>query len=393
MVLSKEGFKRKTYDEILTEITERTKQLFGENINISSRSIMGILLRIMAWFLSLVHKDVEDVYYSAYPSTATGVQLDRLALYAGTTRNPATHATGAIEITGTPNAIIPSGFNIGTENDIFFTTIEDITLDENGVGTGEIVAQQPGEHGNVGANTITVIVNPSADVDSVTNPEPITGGREKETDAELRERFYASREGVGSRTAPSIRSAVLSVAGVHSAVVKNNNGKTTDEYGTPPNSYQTFVHGGSDEEIAQAILNTGPFGIQPYGTTYVTLKDDSENDQVIGFTRATEVPIHIRVNVTKNNLFPADGAKRIKSNLIRYIGGEDENGSVYVGLNMGESVILSRLIACCYQVDGIEDVHIELSKDGSTYSDENLSMDILEVAQVNHENIEVNMNV
>ncbi|MFC2948525.1 baseplate J/gp47 family protein [Virgibacillus sediminis] len=341
----------------------------------------------------MLWKDNEDVYYSAYPSTATGVQLDRILPYAGIRRNPATRAIGTIQLAGTANYTVPAGFAVATDTDIFFLTTNDITLDSNGTGTGTIVAQSPGEQGNVGANVITVIVNPDANIDSVTNPEATEGGREKETTQEARERFYASREGLGSRTEPSIRSAILDVPDVRAVYVKNNPSNTTDPYGTPPKSYQTFVLGGSDAGVAQAILNTGSLGIQPYGTTQVILKDDSDNDQVIGFTRATEVPIYVRVTVTKNSLFPADGVEKIKSSIIRYIGGENKSGSVYTGLNMGDTVTLSRLIARAYQVEGIEDIYIEISKDGVTYSDTNISIDILEVAQVNHADIEVAVNV
>lgn len=79
----------------------------------------------------------------------------------------------------------------------------------------------------------------------------------------------------------------------------------------------------------------------------------------MGFTRAVEVPIYLKVILNTNASFPTEGIEQVKSVLIRYIGGTDIESSVYAGLNMGEDVIESRLIARTYQVPGIEDVTIQ----------------------------------
>jgi uncharacterized phage protein gp47/JayE len=388
-MLDAKGFKRPTYDEIFAEMQAEAKAKFGENVNTSERSFLGILLRLFAWFLSKVWQTTENTYYSAYVNTAEGVQLDRLGPYVGITRKLETWATGTIQLTGTPGHTEPAGFRVETPAGVVFETVEDITLDGSGVGTGEIRALEPGTIGNVAAGSITVITNPNANITSVTNPEPTSGGQNKETDQEFRERFMQSTAGGGAATIDSIRSALLRTPGVRAAVVIENNTMTTDVAGRPPKSFEAYVLGGDPQDIGQTILNTKAAGIESYGSESVVINDISGYPHTIKFSYADEIQIHAKVTVWTNNQFPVDGDTQIESAIIRYIGGEDYDGQLYVGLNMGDDVIHSRIIAAVYKVAGIEDAKVELSTDGSTWAEANISIDPQEVAQTSHAIIEV----
>ncbi|KHK48673.1 hypothetical protein PI85_22245, partial [Lysinibacillus sp. A1] len=288
---------------------------------------------------------------------------------------------------------IESGFLVSTNSNVFFETIYDFTLNTEGKGTVEIVALDVGAIGNVGANTITEIVNPDADVISVNNPLKTSGGREKETDVEARERADITVEGIGSATTAVIRTNLLKISSIRAAKVIENFKDEIDQYGTPPRSIQAFVLGGSDEEVSKAIHEKKAGGIQPYGTTYVDVLDLSGDVKQIGFTRAKEVNISIKVNVTTNTSFTFDGVNQIKTALIRYVGGTDSNNNAYSGLNMGEDVVVARLNAITFSVDGIEDVKVEVSKDGVKYDDSNVVIALQEVAQTHFKDIEVILHV
>ncbi|MFJ5565197.1 baseplate J/gp47 family protein [Lysinibacillus xylanilyticus] len=393
MALDKNGFKRKSYSDLVDSMSAKAKEKFGADANTSERSVLGIIIRIMAWFFSLLWQDTEDVYHSAYRKTAEGVQLDMLLPYAGITRILADFAYGFIEIKGTPNHFIESGFLASTDNDIFFETLYDLTLDSEGNGTVEIVALDVGAIGNVGANTITEIVNSDADVISVNNLLKTNGGREKETDTEARERADITVEGIGSATTAAIRANLLKISSIRAAKVIENFKDEVDQYGTPPRAIQAFVLGGGDEEVAKAIHEKKAGGIQPYGTTYVDVIDLSGDVKQIGFTRANEVNIFIKVSVTTNTSFTFDGVNQIKTALIRYVGGTDANNNAYSGLNMGEDVVVARLNAITFSVDGIEDVKVEVSKDGVKYDDSNVVIALQEVAQTHFKDIEVILHV
>lgn len=371
-MLDERGFKRKTYNELLDEIQNETRLKFGEDINLSITSPLGISVYLYAWFLNIVWGLAESVYYSGFISTATGASLDRLLPYGGTRRIQAEYATGDITITGTANTTIPAGFVVSTPLDVFYETIDDCTLNSEGVGTVGIQAVEIGPSGNVLANTITVVVNPDANVTSVTNAEATSGGRSKETDEEARAR-YLSIESRGASTIDSIYSAVIDVPGVRTVRVFENDTDTADSSGRPPHSFETLVLGGEVQDVAEAIFSKKPAGIQSHGSTTATVTDLSGTARTVKFSYATVQTIHVRATVTRDNTFPEDGAEQIRTQILQYIGGLDASGDTYPGLGLGEDVILSTCIRNI-KVEGITDIVVEFSINGTSYSAANIDV-------------------
>lgn len=388
-MLDKNGFKRKRYSDLVEDMTLKAKELFGEDTNLSEKSFLGILIRLYAWFLAIIWEVAEKVYNSGYMHKAEGIQLDRKAWEFGITRLQEQHAQGTIEIHGTPGFVVEEGTLFETDKGILFELVADVTLDENGVGTGDIVCTEPGTKGNVAANTITIVSNPNENITSVTNPSPTTGGRERETDAEFLERYQQTLSGLGSTSTDSIRAELLKLNGVRAAVVIENTQSTPDTAGRPPKSISTYVLGGNANEIAQVIFQKKAAGIEAYGTEQVQVYDLAGYPHTIGFSWATEVPIAIQLTIQKNDRFPSDGVQQVKTELIKYIGGEDADGTFYTGLNMGEAVVFSKLINQVYKVDGVDDVQLLVGAKGQTLGTSNVTTDITEVAQISHADIEV----
>lgn len=385
-MLDERGFRKKTYSEIWDEIEQETKAKFGEKINTSERSVLGLLLRVFAWALSLLWNIVEAVYNAAFPSTATGVALDRLVRFKGMTRILASEAFGKIKVTGTPNAIIPSGFLVSTSSGIFFETIEDLILDENGVGEVEIRAIEKGSKGNVGAGEIVEVVELNSDVESVVNPEPTYGGREKETDAELLKRFDELTP-AGSSAIESIEATLREVPGVRDAIVEENTSNEPTEDGIPPHSIAPFVFGGTDKDVAKAIFSVKAGGIRSYGSTVVEVVDSKGQRHLIGFTRPNVIDVYVNVQLTTNEYFPADGVRQVRTSILEYVGGEDENGLEYQGLGLNENVIHAKLVAAVLSVKGVEDAIVTISTDGVNFSGSNIAVSSKEVAKTSFDKV------
>jgi len=87
--LTKDGFKRKPYTVILEEKQERAKDLFGEDIDLSERSPLGLYIQTDAWEESILWEQMEHVYYAAFIDDAEGKQLDALVKFIGLFRRPA----------------------------------------------------------------------------------------------------------------------------------------------------------------------------------------------------------------------------------------------------------------------------------------------------------------
>ncbi|MDQ0876755.1 putative phage protein gp47/JayE [Paenibacillus sp. V4I3] len=388
MALDRNGFKRKRFVDLFSEMEVKAKEVYGQQINTSERAVMGIILRIFAWFLSFVWQLAEDVYNSAYPNTANGTSLKKLGPYAGIKSLQPIQATGTITLTGTDGFIQTSGFRVQTNDEVIFVTTESITL-SGGTGTGAIRAIQTGKTGNVSAGQINEIVNPNTNITAATNAEATTGGREDETDAEFRGRFAISSEGRGKATIGSIRAELLKVSGVRAATVIENYSNVTDSAGRPSKSFECYVLGGSPIDIGQTILDTKAAGIEPHGSESIAVNDDAGFSHIMKFSYADEINTHVKFTITKDARYPADGDALLKSAALKYIGGLDADGTLYIGLNMGDNVVQSRLISAAYSVEGVSDVQVQISTDGITWSEENLDIAPNEVAPSTHTLISV----
>lgn len=389
MALTKQGYKRETYETILARVETKAKELFGEDANTSNRSALGFVLRVIAWIVSLVWQDNENVYYSAYRRTAEGAQLDALLPYSGITRNPATFASGQVVFNGNPGTPIKLGTIVSKKDETLYYTIEEGVIDADGQTTIEVMAQISGVSGNADVGEINQILNTVDGLTSVTNEIAIVNGQEIESDVDARKRAELSIEGLGSATLASIRTELLKVEGVRSLYIDENVGDVTNEYGTPTHAIQAFVLGGAEQDIAQAILKKKAGGIQAFGETYVEVKDVSDETQQIGFTKAKTIQVYAKVTLTTNSSFASDGKEQVIDSMVDYVGGLDSDGNAHTGLNMGEEVVLSKLIASIYKVDGISDVEVLLSADGEIYEASNITIRKPEIAQMSANAIEV----
>lgn len=180
-MLDSTGFKRLRFDDLFSQMEDKAKESFGDTVNTSVRSPLGIILRIFAWFLAIIWSTAEDVYNSGYIPTATGNNLDRLGPQVGISRTLAQWAAGSLEITGTIGFTVPAGTRAATKSGVVFETMADVTL-TTGAATVAIEALEPGVSGNVAAGAISVVVNPVPDITGVTNVVAVTGaGKRRQT--------------------------------------------------------------------------------------------------------------------------------------------------------------------------------------------------------------------
>ena len=385
--LTEKGFKRKRYADVLESMEARARSLFGENINLTERSPLGLFLRVIAWSIGLVWQVAESAYNAAYVDTATGNDLDKVALYIGIARRPAIRATGEVTFTGDDTTVVPEGFLVETSDGVQYQTTEEVVID--GATTVPVEAVNPGISGNVPAGTVTEITNPTAGINTVTNAEAIAGGLNKETDAEFRARYSLSVAKGGASTIDSIRASLLDIPGVRAALVIENNTASTDADGRPPKSFESYVLDGEPEDVAKTILQTKAAGIQAYGTETEIVTDDAGQEHAIGFTYAQEVNIEVNVEIVTNEAYHPDSDNLIRTAIIQYIGGQDEGGQVYAGLGMGDDVIYNRIIKLAMQIEGVENVDITINKVGESPGTSDIEIALTEVAETDWQKVMV----
>lgn len=262
---------------------------------------------------------------------------------------------------------------------IQFQTTEDAVINSFGQVEIEIEAVEPGEEGNVASNTITEIASPISGVDSVTNPDRTENGLNRETDQELRERYYESVAIGGAATIESIRAALLELPGVIGAEVEHNTTMNTVD-GMPPKSIECFVFGGEETEIVDTIFATKAAGIEPHGDETTTVTDSMGNDHTIKYTRPDEKTVYVDATLTTDASFPENGEDKVQTEILRYIGGVDEDETEYLGLSLGEDVIFTRIIAAIHNIEGITDVELYIGLSASPTGQVNIDIQSKEVA-------------
>lgn len=387
--LDRHGFKRKRYADIRADLERKWKESFGENSRTDEKSINGILISLIAYVASPIWMLAEKVYNNNFVHKSEGAALRDLVRNRLLEPRPAEKATGYIEITGDPETVIEQGFRVS--EDVEYVTTRMVAIDDTGKVLAPIQADVAGSEGNAPPNTVTDIVTPLVGVNSVTNPEPISGGRDAETDDELKRRYELSLSAGGSPSANGIRAEVLGVEGVRTATVVENLSLETDESGRPGRSYETYVLGGNDEDIAKAIFSRRAAGTMPYGNIIVDVEDAAGNVVPVGFTRANEVDVYFEIDIETNNEFPQDGKQRIRTAIIEYVGGIDYDGNEYTGLQSGQDMYFTKIVSIIHRIPGV--VNIPTLNIGTSPDDlqpmNTIEIDSTEVAMTDFEKVDI----
>lgn len=387
MGLSELGFKRITYDEFVERLSQRSKEQLGEDIDVSETSVYGKFIRIIAYDLAAEYETLENVYYARFPNTASGVSLDRLCVFAGITRNPATYARHNIKVTGTADTtVLMGGLIVGNEDNITFYNENDFTIGSDGTANIIVAAVDSGTGGNV--DNIDTIVNPVTGIASIEYVGLEEAGEDIESDYDLRKRFSVAVSGAGACNEDAIRGYIARISGIESVVIVTNDTNEADSDGRPAHSFEVYIYGGEgqEQEVADAIFLKKPLGVKAITTETgsnaitKTVTDKGGFSHSISFSRVTEVAIDINVSIKTNSAYMTSGAAAIKNNLVEYVS----------GIGVGGSVVTSAMYSHVFEVTGVtEVVSITQAKSGQTASTATINCDMNEVPITTATNITV----
>lgn len=229
------------------------------------------------------------------------------------------------------------------------------------------------------AYTLTSIQSPVNGWVGVYNPFDVDLGIESHSDEELREAYREGRSFKGVATLNALLASLYSVDGVKYVNVTQN---TTNQNTTiPANSFAVTVLGGRVDDLAQAIFDNTPLGVNSYGTESGNAKDINGNNYTVPFNRPVYVPIAIRIAITQQAGFVDADYNKIRQNIIDYF-------NTFV---VGSSVTISRLYSPINQVPNhyVNSLEIGVIRNGiPEYGAGNINLDFNELATINAENIQ-----
>lgn len=168
---------------------------FGRETGVQPRegSDLSVRLYTMAAQVWSLYVQTEWLVRQCFPQTAQGEHLDRHAQMRGLSRKSAARATGVVEFSASgpvrATLTIPAGTVCMTAGLVRFETVEECCIQRGQTKVQTAVrAAEPGQSGNVGAGTITIMAVAPAGVAFCTNPAPCVGGMDTEEDESLRAR-------------------------------------------------------------------------------------------------------------------------------------------------------------------------------------------------------------
>jgi uncharacterized phage protein gp47/JayE len=142
--------------------------------------------------------DTQLLTYQFDVYSYTGASLDAFVQLFGMSRIPAARAVGTVTFTrqsATDTVSVPVSTQVATSSGTIVTVQ---TLTAAVLSPGALTVAVPvqaviaGPAGNVAAGTLSQLVNPVAEVTSVANLSPLSGGTAMETDSQLQARFTAT---------------------------------------------------------------------------------------------------------------------------------------------------------------------------------------------------------
>lgn len=348
--LTAAGFAPKRLSDIVESLNSGMVAIFGDNSDTDPDSPDGQIIGLFAGALAEVWEAVDEVATIFDPTASNGTTQSKQVRLNGITRGSESRTTVTAEVTG----VNPFILGIGS---VATTTGGDrFTLDESLVFTGspQTSAWTAEEVGAVpcGAGTLTTIATPRHGWTAITNAAAASSvGALEESDGDLRRRRERSTE-IG---AVSIYSAMLAgvsnVASVTDALVLWNETGSTDSLGLPAHSFRAVVEGGADDDIAQAVWDKHPMGIERSGAESGNATDSNGSVIAIAFGRPVYVDIHVEMTITTTANFPSGGADLIKQAIVDYASGQlvGYEGDEY---GIGHDAEFSRLYIAVNSIPG-----------------------------------------
>lgn len=326
---------------------------------VDPRSDLGARLQTVASELLSLYVYGDFVLKQSSVQTADGSYLDNLAALRGITRKSATAATGELTFyltEASETAItVPSGTVCSVDGKPF---LQFYTTENAVIPSGEVAVTVPskalrtGAESNTPSETVTVMVNPPAEVYGVVNSAAFSGGYDAESDTALRKRLIASYKICQTGfSAASVREQLLQLEALTDCSVQFNEGE-----------YRICVRtksGTVDDTLREAIRSR-------LGMTAVS-------SYPVSITGCTVTPFRLTVNI--RTVRAEETAVNETKQVIK---------ALCAGLQMGESLSLQQI---AYTVAGIEGILYceaasEAALEGVIYCEDEASLQ-LEDVQVN----------
>lgn len=330
MGLDIDGFTPETYEQIVTRMQTKM-EVFSPGFDFSPESPDGALISIMAFEVGQAWNELDFVYNSYNPRQATGAGLRNLGLITGLPYGVATRSGAIVDLIGTAGTVVPKN-SIVTDSGGNEFAVQTAAIIPSSVQVLALISGAiPVTAGTI--DTVSTVVAGWSGIDQPADGR-IGSAAQNET------AFRNVRNRTVMRNFVSVTDTMqarLVELGIEQATVQNNDHPTNPlPDGTPAQTIHVTVGevgDVTDEQIAQVILNTKGLACPTYGSTTIPVDDQQGFSHDVNFTKATQLDVYIKVEVTFLDEDFAGAVESIKADLVAHVN----------ALLAGEDIIHSRL--------------------------------------------------
>ena len=310
----------------------------GQDLIVEANTPQGALITAEVTARANILRNNAAVANQINPNLAGGVFLDAIWSLTGGGRYTATYSVcKAVTLGGLPGTFIQAGAQASLSDGTLFASVADVTLDASGAGTVDFQAVDAGAI----AATVGALNQPVTAVlgwDTVTNPTAAVLGRDGEKDlpSRLRRKNTLSLQNVA--LPESAVSDLYNNPNVTSLQYRENYTKadaTIDGIFLLANSVWACVDGGTDTEVATALLKNKSLGANWNGAVTVNLPHPKTGQTYpVKFDRPAAVAVAARVTL-RNTGALTDPTTAVQDAILNYAAGLQEGEAGFV---VGSSV-------------------------------------------------------
>lgn len=405
ITFSDEGITAPDASDIIGSLENLFKKAFGADLSLDFSTPQGQLIMVLG--AAMAHQKAEMLRLTNQfnPLTARGIWQDAIGKVYFLERTPAEPTSVMVTCRGLPGVTLngldtTSPARIQDVNNNIYLCTNTVTIPSN---ASSVIAQfqneVPGpiecpvgaiDTANGAGSIVTVIPG----WDSAENVTAGSVGNDVESRAEFEARRFES-VAINSRdTVQSVYANVANVLGVLSVLVMDN--RTSLEVlqrgvTLPAHSIYVCVDGGSDADIAYAIIHNLSAGCVMVGSTSYTYIDElTTANTIVHFQRPTPVPIKFKVSVTHTSTEQnALIMKTIKDEMIgKYV---YASGSANKRVGIGETIYAARFYPALIDAGVQGFISVTISLTASSYG-QSVELDATQIPSVSDEDITIEVN-
>lgn len=379
-------------EDLKAEVQQEYLTGISPDLNLADETPQGVMITAEALARAEVVANNAALANQINPNIAGGPFLAAICALTGLDVPVGTYSfLASVALTGQPFTVIPAGSRArigvaGAEFELLSTVI----LSSIGAGAGDFQAVEIGPVACAAHALDTV-----GDVlgwETVDNPTTAAVGRLDPTDAEIRSLRATTLALQGIGLPEAIISAVRMVPGVRSLQFRENTantGATIDTIVMVAKSIWLCVLGGTDADVAAAILNSKSLGAAMNGAVTVNvLEPTSGQTYPVKFDRPTGVRTWVRYTL-KTGTITGDALTQMRTAATAYAAGELTGMS---GLLVGTSLSPFEFAAAAVAtVPGVFVTKVEVSTDGVSYVTTQIALAINQYGTVNINDVSVVM--